>query len=172
MQQGECRVRPVAAMSEGLCTELLAIEEAAFPPCERLGAAGLQAFVLQRTNGLLVAEAQTRRVGYCLFARSASSAFITKLAVGASFRGRGIGSSLVAAALHELVTATRRPPTEVLLHVDPQRVEARRLYEKFGFRELERLSGYYPDHESPFGGRDALLMRLIPSMGSPSPSPA
>lgn len=162
-----CVLRPVTAVSDALCAELLPIEEAAFPPCERLGGAGLKAFVLQRTNGLLVAEAQRRSVGYCLFARIAPSAFITKVAVASVFRGRGVGSALVARALQELLTGSRRPPAEILLHVDPQRTGARRLYEKFGFRERERLPGYYPDHESPFGGRDALLMCLVPGMRSP-----
>jgi len=164
-------VRAVAAVDDALCAELTVLENASFPHCERLGGPGLKAFVLKRTNGLLVAEARARQLGYCLYTRSASSALITKVAVGAAFARRGVGSALVARALHELVTTARLPPEEVLLHVDPERTEARRLYEKFGFREQARLTGYYPDPGSPFGGRDALLMRLIPEARSGGPPP-
>ncbi|EOD22512.1 hypothetical protein EMIHUDRAFT_223196 [Emiliania huxleyi CCMP1516] len=149
----------LSVLTESVRCQLLALEEAAFPPCERLGTAGLAAFVLQRTNGMVVAEAPSRRavLGFCLYSRAASSALITKVAVGAASRGRGVGSALVARALQEIVTSSRRPPGEVLLHVDPERKGALRM---FGFEAAERLPGYYPDEHPPYRGRDALLMRL------------
>jgi len=51
-------------------------------------------------------------------------------------------------------------PHEILLHVDPQRVGAVRMYERTGFRKLERLTNYYSDR------RDALLMRLETPAGA------
>ncbi len=122
----------LSVLTESVRCQLLALEEAAFPPCERLGTAGLAAFVLQRTNGMVVAEAPSRRavLGFCLYSRAASSALITKVAVGAASRGRGVGSALVARALQEIVTSSRRPPGEVLLHVDPERKGALRMYQR------------------------------------------
>ena len=52
------------------------------------------------------------------------------MAVGAASRGRGVGSALVARALQEIVTSSRRPPGEVLLHVDPERKGALRMYQR------------------------------------------
>ena len=41
-----------------------------------------------------------------------------------------------------------------MLHCDPTRIAARRMYESTGFVEAQRLRAYYGD------GRDALLMKL------------
>jgi len=41
-----------------------------------------------------------------------------------------------------------------MLHCDPTRISARRMYESSGFVEAQRLTAYYGD------GRDALLMKL------------
>ena len=41
-----------------------------------------------------------------------------------------------------------------MLHCDPTRIAARRMYESTGFVEAQRLRGYYGD------GRDALVMKL------------
>lgn len=41
-----------------------------------------------------------------------------------------------------------------MLHCDPTRIAAKRMYESSGFVEAQRLRAYYGD------GRDALLMKL------------
>jgi len=41
-----------------------------------------------------------------------------------------------------------------MLHCDPTRIAARRMYESSGFVEAQRLRAYYGD------GRDALVMKL------------
>ena len=56
----------------------------------------------------------------------------------------------------------RPPPSEIQLHVDPERTEARRLYEAFGFQRAALLAGYYSDN------RDALLMRRVNAALSPT----
>ena len=48
----------------------------------------------------------------------------------------------------------RSPPPAIMLHVDPTRITAVRMYQSSGFVEERRLKGYYGD------GRDALLMKL------------
>ena len=48
----------------------------------------------------------------------------------------------------------RTPPPTIMLHCDPTRIAAKRMYESSGFVEAQRLRAYYGD------GRDALLMKL------------
>jgi ribosomal protein S18 acetylase RimI-like enzyme len=101
--------------------------------------------------------------GYLLFSRTGGCGLITKLAVGAAFRRRGIGSALLRRGIAELERPHRRPPpSEIQLHVDPERTEARRLYEAFGFQRAALLAGYYSDN------RDALLMRRVNAALSPT----
>ena len=59
------------------------------------------------------------------------------------------------------IAELRRPlrralPATIMLHCDPSRIGARKMYESSGFVEAQRLRAYYGD------GRDALLMRLAP----------
>jgi|EP00908_Phaeocystis_cordata_P015177 GNAT superfamily N-acetyltransferase len=73
-----------------------------------------------------------------------------------AFRGRGVGTALLRCGISELRRPLRRaPPPAIMLHVDPSRIAARRMYESSGFVEERRLSSYYGD------GRDALLMKLV-----------
>jgi len=133
---------------------LRALEVEAFPECERLGAA-FESVALQRTNGLLVAEVGDALAGYLLYARTASSGIITKVAVSSEYRRQGIGSALLHHGVRQLAAHSRRAPLEVFLHVDPSRFGALRLYENNGFEPYQRISRYYDDK------RDAILMRRI-----------
>ena len=184
--------RRIESLPDAQLTELLDIERDAFPPCERLGTrarhlsparletppsappgAGFKPFVLCRSNGLVVAQMGATLAGYLLFARMATSGLISKLAVALPFRRRGIGGALLQRGVTELMGTGRRPPSEIILHVDPQREGARALYERCGFRAGELLPGYYADAPAAAGGagaRDALVMRRTSEQSLPTSS--
>ena len=137
-------------------TQVLHLEEDCFPQCERLGPVLMQQQVSLRTSGLLVAEMSASVCGYLLFTRMGGTGLITKLAVSAACRRRGVASSLLRRGIQELERPARRTgATEIQLHVDPQREGACRLYESFGFERVTLLPNYYSD------ARDALLMRRV-----------
>ena len=160
------RMRLVQSLPPHTLQSLLAIEQDAFPVCERLGRHAMVEHAMCRSNGLLVAEpplteaqplpeAEPSPMGFLLYSRTADAGIIMKLAVGAAFRGRGVGRALLRCGISELRRPARRaPPPAIMLHVDPARTAARGLYESIGFQEEKHLCGYYSD------GRDALLMRL------------
>lgn len=89
-------------------------------------------------------------VGYlCLWA-VADEVHVTNLAVRPTRRGEGVGRLLLGTLLaHHRMLGARR----ALLEVRPGNIEARRLYEGLGFREVGRRRGYYVDT-----GEDALLL--------------
>ena len=120
----------------------------------------------------LVADSDGQIVGGIMFSpatgRTADGEEVFGLALGPvavlpDFERRGIGSALLRRGIAELERPHRRPPpSEIQLHVDPERTEARRLYEAFGFQRAALLAGYYSDN------RDALLMRRVNAALSPT----
>ena len=156
------RLRLLQGLSSRTLSRLLALETEAFPECERLGNFGMQEHAMQRTAGLLVAEPdgpppppEPDPMGFLIYTRTGDAGIIMKLAVGAAFRGRGVGRALLRFGISELRRPTRRaPPSTIMLHVDPSRTAARGLYESMGFVQEQHLTRYYAD------GRDALLMKL------------
>jgi ribosomal protein S18 acetylase RimI-like enzyme len=124
--------------------QVIELERETFPPCEQLGGILMQQQTNLRTSGLLIAELGATFAGYLLFSRTASSGLITKLAVAAPFQRRGIGSSLLRRSIEELETPSRRTAgvPEIMLHVDPARTGAQRLYEAFGFKRSALLPNY------------------------------
>ena len=89
-------------------------------------------------------------VGYLCLWVVADEVHITNLAVDPEWRGEGIARFLLGTLLvHHRDTGARR----AFLEVRPGNVEARRLYEGLGFREVGRRRGYYVDT-----GEDALLL--------------
>ena len=151
------QVELLSCIAPPTLSRLLAIENEAFPPCERLGSVLLPQTALQRNNGLLVAHAEEDFAGYLLFSRTAEESIIMKLAVEAAHRGCGVGSMLLRRAIEELEQPTRRGDARpIVLHVDPSRDAARRLYSGAGFADVELLPRYYADE------RDAILMRRPP----------
>ncbi|MHC4879694.1 MAG: GNAT family N-acetyltransferase [Planctomycetota bacterium] len=66
--------------------------------------------------------------------------FLHKIMVHPVCRGNGIGSALMRQALEQA-------DAPVLLTVDPDNAPAIKLYENFGFRQRERIDGYYRPHE-------------------------
>ena len=137
------RVVLVNEISPAVVQALRSIEEEVFPPCEQLGQ-GFEQHVALRTNKLFVAEVGGLPAGFLISSQAASVATITKLAVQVEHQNRGIGSALLRFSLDELCSCSRRLPlTGVVLHVDPSRVGAIRLYERSGFTAQQTLHGYY-----------------------------
>jgi len=76
--------------------------------------------------------------------RVAGDSHILELGVRGSARRRGLGSSLLEAA----VKATRERGGAALLEVREGNRDARRLYSRLGFEEVGRRKGYYRDGEA------------------------
>ena len=153
--QGQLTVTKLDVLVQPRYDQVLSLENECFPACERLGGPLMQQQTALRTSGLLIAELGATFAGYLLFSRSAGSGLITKLAVAVSARRRGGGSALLSHGIRELEQPARRTPgaSEIMLHVDPERTGAQRLYEAFGFQKMALLPNYYSD------ARDALLMK-------------
>jgi [ribosomal protein S18]-alanine N-acetyltransferase len=150
----DIRIEPMRAAD---LDAVLHIERASFPaPWSRQ--AFLHELERNRVAGLWVARARRPEdadgvpavVGYlCLWA-VADEVHVTNLAVDPAWRGQGIGRFLLGTLLiHHRGSGARR----AFLEVRPGNVEARRLYEGLGFREVGRRRGYYVDT-----GEDALLL--------------
>jgi ribosomal-protein-alanine N-acetyltransferase len=120
-------------------------------------------FTMPWSRGAFLYEVEQNRVARCRVYRDGSviagylclwevadEIHITNVAVRADRRRRGIGRQL----LSEVLTDARaRRIRLVCLEVRPTNVEARGLYESFGFRVVGRRKGYYYDT-----GEDALVM--------------
>jgi ribosomal protein S18 acetylase RimI-like enzyme len=150
-------VTRLEVLAEPRLSQVLQLEQESFPPCEQLGAALMRQQAALRTSGLLIAELGATFAGYLLFSRTAGSGLITKLAVASPFRRRGIGSALLRHGISELERPGRRHAgtPEIMLHVDPSRTGAQRIYEAFGFKQAAVLPDYYSD------ARDAVIMKRV-----------
>ena len=130
--------------------EVLAIERASF--------------TMPWSRGAFLYEMQQNRVARCWVARDddlhvvgylclwevADEVHITNVAVRPDRRRQGVGRRLLSAILSD---GRERRIRLVCLEVRPTNVEARGLYESFGFRVVGRRKGYYYDT-----GEDALVM--------------
>lgn len=101
------------------------------------------------TRHYLVALRDGVLVGYAGLCAYPDEAFVQTLAVAPAAQKEGLGARLLQALLDE---ASRRRKRTVSLEVRADNDPARRLYERFGFRETSVRRGYYP------GGVDALVM--------------
>jgi [ribosomal protein S18]-alanine N-acetyltransferase len=102
-----------------------------------------------------VAEQQAMMVGYGVLMIGFRESHLLNLSVAADWQGQGLGRAL----LENFVQLARQSDTvQLLLEVRPSNESARRLYARFGFREISIRRGYYPAG----GGReDAILMGLV-----------
>jgi ribosomal protein S18 acetylase RimI-like enzyme len=91
-------------------------------------------------------------IGYLVYARTRKVAFLHKICVTESMRGKGVGKSLVHSLLSHL---TKGGCHSIQLWVDEEREPARALYQFFGFKETERRLDYYAP------GRHGLKMQLV-----------
>ena len=100
-----------------------------------------------------------RIVGYAGVRVVPPDAEVQTIARSLDAAARGIGDRLLVHAVNE---AVRRGCTQLLLEVAADNETARRLYERHGFEQIARRSGYYGS------GRDALVMRRrLVGRGSP-----
>lgn len=140
----------IEVMAESDLDSVEAIERDAFPvpwPRESFR------YELQNPRALnLVARIGTAVVGYIFVWLVAGELKINNVAVRRDCRGRGVGARLLEAVIE---SARSRGFVEATLEVRPSNLEARALYERFGFREVGRRKRYYPD-----SGEDAILMTL------------
>lgn len=86
---------------------------------------------------------------------------VKDIAVHPAYRGKGVGSALLNRALSILASNGAR---SVKLEVRESNEDAQRLYERFGFDRLRRVSEYYDD------GEDAIVMVRTLSEGNPTMS--
>jgi [ribosomal protein S18]-alanine N-acetyltransferase len=99
-----------------------------------------------------VAEEKGTIVGYIDFMITFDSATISRLAVAALTRKKGVGTLLLTRLL-EICCAQKEEPVEwVTLEVRRSNEAALALYKKNGFREVTVKKGYYDD------GEDAIYM--------------
>lgn len=126
---------------------LAAIHAAAFPPPELWDA---HSFALQLSLpsifGLIHPEG-----GLVMGRVAADEAEILTLAVAPSARRRGLGGTLLRAAIE---AAAARGAAAVFLEVSTANDAARALYDAAGFRAVGRRRRYYTD------GTDALVLKL------------
>jgi [ribosomal protein S18]-alanine N-acetyltransferase len=104
----------------------------------------------QRTL-FLVAETDEQIRGYIIARRDRWGAEIVSLAVHPSSRRRGIGRTLLAAAVSRM---RRRKAHSIRLMVHVKNIQAALFYRDLGFRKTARVADYYDD------GGTGIRMRL------------
>ena len=87
--------------------------------------------------------------GFILTRMAADEAEVITIAVGPDHRRRGLASRLLEQAMAHMV---RLGAARMFLEVAAQNLPARKLYEKYGFREVGRRKAYYDD------GDEALVL--------------
>ena len=108
-------------------------------------------YAADRRTLFLVAETGEQVKGYIIARRDRWGAEIVSLAVHPSSRRRGIGRTLLAAAVGRM---RRRKAQSIRLMVHVNNTRAARFYRGFGFRSTARVPEYYED------GGTAVRMRL------------
>ena len=90
---------------------------------------------------LMVADLGGKIEGYIVLEKVLDEGHITDLAVGGEYRKKGVASELVNDAL---ALARGMDIKEIFLEVRESNEAAKKLYSKFGFREIGKRKGYYP----------------------------
>ena len=90
---------------------------------------------------LMVADLGGKIEGYIVLEKVLDEGHITNLAVGEKHRKKGVAAGLVN---HVLDLAKGLGIKEIFLEVRESNEAAKKLYSKFGFREIGRRKGYYP----------------------------
>jgi ribosomal-protein-alanine N-acetyltransferase len=147
-------LRPLDALSLDIAADL---HRLAFTPlgerpwsrqelAELLASPGVQGLLLQLG---------AKEVGFALCRVAADEAELLTLAVDPAHQRRGVGRSLLAAAIEHVAGAGART---LYLEVAVDNRGARALYDKAGFEESGRRATYYPREDGRTA--DALLMHF------------
>ena len=107
---------------------------------------------LQNENSTyIVAKINQEIVGFAGIWKSVDDVHITDIVVKKNYRQKGIGSTL----LQELISLTKKMNyKELTLEVNAKNDPAKKLYLKYGFKELGIRKNYYHNTE------DAIIMTL------------
>jgi len=109
-------------------------------------------FLENNPETFLVAEYNGKVIGYVMaYLRPDLEGHIMSIAVDERYRGNGVGSALLTEAIEGLIARGAR---YIGLEVRVSNEKAIKLYERFGFRKVKRIIGYYSD------GEDAYYMLL------------
>lgn len=113
--------------------DVLAVDNAAFPPFWRLDESGLdEAMAATPSSRLRVAaDADGLIVGYAVTGRAGARGYLQRLAVAPATQGQGLGTALVVDGLRWL---RRWGAREVMVNTQVRNDRAVRLYERLGFR--------------------------------------
>jgi len=108
----------------------------------------LLVFLENNPDTFLVAEYNGKVVGYSMsYLRPDLEGHIMSIAVDERYRGRGIGSLLLAETIERLLAKGAR---YIGLEVRVSNERAIKLYERFGFRRIKRIPNYYADGEDAY----------------------
>lgn len=113
-----------------------------------------EAFLMEITKNkcarYVVAEVDSRVVGYGGFWIVIDEGHITNIAVHPDYRSIGVGTEIVKKLID---IAKKNAITAMTLEVRESNTVAQHLYTRFGFRPLGRRKGYYQDNNE-----DAIIM--------------
>lgn len=105
-------------------------------------------FLENNPDTFLVAEYHGKVIGYVMaYLRPDLEGHIMSIAVDPAYRGNGIGSTLLSEAIERLIKKGAR---YIGLEVRVSNEKAIKLYERFGFRRIKRIIGYYADGEDAY----------------------
>ncbi|KAJ4985235.1 hypothetical protein SVAN01_09277 [Stagonosporopsis vannaccii] len=136
---------------EALASKVAKLEKKIFPSSE---AFEYNVELKKKNIGLVLAsrEGSQELIGYLVFQRQKSLAWLHKLATIEQERGKGIARCLIHSLCQQMKKGGCRT---IVLWVDEARNPARALYTSCGFHEIERLQDYYGP------GRTAIKMELV-----------
>jgi ribosomal-protein-alanine N-acetyltransferase len=103
--------------------------------------AEVESLIAERNVLTHVARGRRGIAGFIMSRSAADEAEILSVAVGKSWRGRGLARELLTAHLRRLAGLGIRT---VFLEVDENNTPAIRLYRRAGFRDVSRRPNYYP----------------------------
>lgn len=120
--------------------------------------AEVEGLIAERNVLTHVARGGRSVAGFIMSRSAADEAEILSVAVGRSWRGRGLARELLTAHLRRLAGLGVRT---VFLEVDENNTPAIRLYARAGFREVSRRANYYPTEN----GKTAAALVLRRDLG-------
>lgn len=133
---------------------VLEIEKLSFPnPWSRMTFLGELANPPVSLPCVLVFLPENRVIGYIILWHILDEVQISNFSIHPEFRRKGLGKAVLS---YVLEAVKKEGVREIFLEVRPSNREARRLYEKLGFRLLAVRKNYY---RSP--DEDALIMGLF-----------